>query len=256
MPAPGTDSDDLPFDDEDFSNEDFDEGSDEYQGDGDETDNAGDSRDGQHSPESPEDEGLGGREEGQVSRPSRAQARVEAAVREAREARERAEALEAQIRNLTNNQTRVSDEQAEAQRLAQMDPFERAEYLAQRAERNTGTAIQQLRQEMADNTDKASFAALCASNPALAKVKDEVERTLSDSRRNGVTLPREVLAAYLIGQKVLAKAPAARTTAGKRAAERVSRERARPAGGGSDVTGGRTRDETAARRERLENASI
>lgn len=256
MPVDGDDLDDLPLDDEDFGNEDFDEGSDQHEGDGDEADHAGDREGSQHPSESPEDEGLGRREEGQVNRPSRAHARVEAAVRAAREAQERADALEAQIRNLTQNQSRASDEQAEAQRIAQMDPIERAEYMAQRAERNTQSMIGQLRQEMADNTDKAAFAAKCAVNPALAKISDEVERTLSDLRRAGSTAPRETVAAFLIGQKILAKAPAARTTAGKRAAERVSRERARPTGGGSDVTGGRTRDEAAARRERLESASI
>jgi hypothetical protein len=255
MPGDGTDPDDLPLDDEDFADEDFNEGSDEYQGDGDDTDNAGDSQGGQHPTDPAEAELVRG-EEGQVDRPSRAQARVETALREAREATSKAAALEEQIRQLTQNQSRSSAERDEAEQLARLDPYERAEFLAARAERNTGNAIQQLRQEMADNTDKATFAASCAANPTLARVKDEVESTLSEARRNGITLQREALAAYLIGQKILAKAPAARARAGKQAVERVNRERARPANGGSDSTGGRNRDANSARRERLENASI
>lgn len=249
------DPDDLPLD-EDFGDEDFTEEADQYDGNDDDTDPSGEGGDGQHQAEPGENEELADGQREPVRQPSRAERRVQSALQAANEAKERADALEAQIRQLTEGQGRVSREQEEQERLARMDPYERAEYVAQRAERNTQGLVNQLRQEMADNTDKAGFAAKCASNPTLAKISDEVERTLSELRRTGSTAPRETVAAFLIGQKVLAKAPAARSSASKRAAERTNRERARPSGGGSDVTGGRTRDERAARLERLESASI
>lgn len=256
MPGEGQEPDDLPFDDEDFDNEDFEEGADQHEELGDDADNSGVGRGSEHSSEPSEVEGLGERDQGQVDRPSRASARVETALREAREARERADALEAQIRQLTQSQSRASDEVTERALMERMDPYERAEYVAQRAERNTQNALGQLRQDMADNSDRAEFSTQCAANANLAKIKDEVESTLSQLRKAGSTAPRATIAAFLIGQKVLAKAPAARASAGKKAAERVNRERARPTGSGSDVTGGRTRDERSARLERLNNASI
>ena len=248
------DPDDLPLD-EDFDDEAFDDQPADDPEFGDETEPGGESG-GDGHPSEPAEEGLVRGEEREVRQPSRAERRVQAALQTAEEAKRQTAELEARIRQLTEGQSRATHEQQEQARVAQMDPYERAEYAAQRAERNTQEIVGQLRQEMADNSDKATFAAKCAGNATLAKISDEVEQTLSELRRNGSTAPRETVAAFLIGQKVLAKAPAARTSAGKRAAERVNRERARPAGGGSDVTGGRTRDEASARRERLNNASI
>lgn len=192
----------------------------------------------------------------QERQPSRAEKRVQAAIREAREAEERARQLEERLRTIETSTTRASDEGREQERIAQMDPLERAEYLAQRAETRTQQMVNGLRQEMADQNDKATFAAECASNPRLAKYKDEVEKRLADARKNGITLPRRTLAAYIIGEKVLTEAPKARVAAERKAAGNLSRERARPTGGGSDAPATRSRDEVSARRARLENASI
>lgn len=189
-------------------------------------------------------------------RQSRAQARVEAAIREKREAEARAAELEARLRNIETSTSRASEAQAEEARLAQMEPWERAEYFARRAEERAAQQVNSLRSEMQDQNDRATFAAECAANPRLAKVRDQVEQRLSEARKNGVTLPRRTLAAYIIGETVLSQSPKARAAAEKKAAGNLSRERARPVTGGSDAPTNRTRDERSARLARLEGASI
>lgn len=251
------DDDFDPSFDEDFSDENFDEGQ-VSEGDGDDAASGGDGPGGEHPAQSADDAELDGQAEGEarVSRPNRAQARVETALREAREAREQAARLEEQLRAIQTQGSRESDARAEEARIAQMEPWERAEYFARRAEERTNQTVQGLRQEMAEHTDRAAFAAECAANPRLAKIKDEVERRLVEARKGGVTLPRRTLAAYIIGEKVLTEAPKARAAAERKAAGNLSRERARPTGGGSDAPASRTRDEKSARMARLESASI
>lgn len=190
-------------------------------------------------------------------KPSRAQARIEALDREVRESREREAEYRRELEQLRNGQSRVSAaqrEQEELRRLEQMDPVERAEYIARSGEQRTNQRLDAISRQMADSTDRAEFAQACVANPALAKVKDEVETELTKLRAGNVNMPRGTLAAYLIGRKVLEKAPKARTRAEKRAAANLDRERTRPAAGASDAPGrGRELSEKAAREKRLEN---
>lgn len=257
IPEPG--DDDFGPDEEDFDYEELDDqaGGDPDQFLGDEADDGREGGRSEHQPEPGQVElqDTEGRQP-QVRQPSRAQARVEAALREAREATARAQQLEQQLRDSLSRSNQASEAERERALLEQMDPIERAEYRAQAAERRMEQTANGLRQEMAEANDRAAFAAACAANPALAKVKDQVEAQLADSRRNGVNIQREVLAAYIIGQQVLAKAPAAGARQRKSAATRVENNRARPVTSGSDVQGGRVRDEAAARRARLEDAPI
>lgn len=250
---------DPDFDDDlqngDLDDETFDEGLDPDADLGDDADEAGDGQGGHHSAASRDAED--GREEGQqVRQPSRAQARIERLDREREEALRRAAAAEERLARIEADRNRAGDAEREQERLAQMDPYERVEYFARRAESRTEQALNSLRSEMADSNDKATFAAACATKPALARIKDRVETTLAQLRANGSTAPRETIAAYLLGQDLLTKAPAARDKAEKKAAANRERERARPANGASDVSGGRVRDEKAARMARLESVQI
>jgi hypothetical protein len=191
-----------------------------------------------------------------VRKPSRAESRIEALSREVREARERAEAAERRANEILNGQSRTSHADAEREeqaRLAQMDPWDRAEYLRRKDRDESARQIEALRRESAEATDRAEFAQACASNPALAKVKDKVETELAKLRAQGQTVPRQTLAAFLIGQQLLEKAPKARERTAKRAANNLDRERTRPAHGASDAPRGGGKDEKAARDKRLEN---
>ena len=187
---------------------------------------------------------------------SRAAARIEALDRERREAAQRAEAAERRLQELLasqQSQSRAQTEAQERQRLEQMLPDERAEYIARQTADRTTRELAALRQEMADPSDRATFQAAQARDPRLAKVAAEVESTLAGLRAQGTTLPRTELAAYLLGKKILEKGAAAGTRQRSQAATRVARETARPVSGGGAAAPGRaaSKDERAARLARL-----
>jgi hypothetical protein len=243
-PEEGEDFDDI----QDFD-ETEDQDDDQSQADQDDGDDQGQQADDQDGDEEP------------PRRPSRAQARIEELDRRSREferiaqeAAQRAEAAERRLNEMLNGNSRAEAERRERERLANMDPEERAAYQARQSEERTTREIATLRHQIADSTDRSEFAAACATNPALAKVKDQVEAELRKLRAAGTDVPRHTLAAYLIGQQVLEKAPKARARAEKRAAANLDRERARPTGGASDAPArGRVNDDKAARDKRLEN---
>jgi hypothetical protein len=238
-----------PEEGDDLENEDFDE-LDEPEG---EEPEAGEGE------EDPLPEEEADQDEPPARKPSRAQARIEELDRRTREfervaqeAATRAEAAERRLAELSGP-SRADAERREQERLAAMDPWDRAQYLARQSEQRTTSELGSLRAQIADSTDRSEFAAACAGNPSLAKVKDQVEAELTKLRATGQTVPRQTLATYLIGQSVLEKAPKARERAAKRARGNLDRERARPAGGASDTPRGRDGDDRTARDKRLEN---
>jgi hypothetical protein len=83
---------------------------------------------------------------------------------------------------------------------------------------------------------------------------------LAEHRRNtGQTLPRDVIAKFIIGEQVLSKANKAGASQRKTAATRVASQTGRPVSGGTNpAPAGRsgTRDERAARLARLSDAQI
>jgi len=176
-------------------------------------------------------------------------------AQEAAAARAEAEASRRELQALLSGQQRQSSEAQEQQRLAQMEPWERAEYIARQTEQRTLGVVARLERSIADQGDKAAFASLCATKPAVAKVSAEVEKLHAEQIRNGGTPPpREVIAAYIIGQQVLNGASKARTSQARTAAANVSRERAAPTTPGSDVRG--QGGKTSSVRDRLRDVNI
>ena len=129
-----------------------------------------------------------------------------------------------------------------------MDPWDRV-----KAE--TQSELQAIRRTVEDSTDRADFASACAANPALAKVKDEVETRLKEARSRGVDVPRETLAKFILGEQILSRVPKAKARAEKRAAANIDRERTRASTGGLSEAPSRGREpnDKAARDKRLES---
>ena len=178
-------------------------------------------------------------------------------AQEAAAAREAAAAAERQLQALLSGQQRQSSEAQEQQRLAQMEPWERAEYTARQTEQRTLGVVARLERSIADQSDKAVFATLAASVPAVAKVSAKVEELHAQLLANGGTPPpREMIADMLIGRQVRERASKARTTQARTAAANVARERAAPGATGSDVRGGGSKSASAQLRERLRDATI
>lgn len=199
-----------------------------------------------------------------AQQPSRGSARIQRLAterdtyaQEAAAARAEAEASRRELQALLSGQQRQSSEAQEQQRLAQMEPWERAEYIARQTEQRTLGVVARLERTIADQTDKATFASLCASVPAVAKVSAEVEKLHAGLIQSGGTPPpREMIADMLIGKQIREKATKARTTQARTAAANVSRERAAPVTTGSDVRGGGGKSASASLRERLRDANI
>lgn len=252
-----------PEDDEPLLDEDF-GGEEDQQHEGDDLDDAGlDGADGESGDDIGDVDQTGDadeveREDEVAARPrSRAKARVEAALREAKAAREdarlaREEAAAARTSGHTADETR-----REAELLANMDPFERREYEANKRFQSMEQNLARIEFRSVDANDKADFAAKAARTPALAAIADDVEKALGELRAKGQTAPRETIATYLLGQRALQRAAGARTRASKAGAERIARQTARPTGARSDVRAEAPRgDNRSARAKRLEGLTI
>jgi hypothetical protein len=207
-------------------------------------------------PDADEDPDLdAGAEEPELEeRPTRGATRFQTLAAERAAERARADALErelADLRSQRQQQSQAEAQRAEQERLALMDPAERLEH-------QMNQRLARIEFQSWDANDRVAFESVAASNPAVARLKAEVEATFQAQVTAGKPIDRQTIAAFLIGQKALAAAPRARA-AGKRAAEAgKERNTARPASGRGDVPAARNRsaDPAAARRARLADLEI
>lgn len=184
--------------------------------------------------------------------------RVAEATRIAAEAKAEAEALKREIEALKTARPTVDPRLAaeeRQQRLAAMSPDQRTDFLLREQEQRFEARLAQTEFSTKDAADAAEFRTLCSSNPAAAKLSADVEEELAKLRANGQTAPRETILKYLLGERMLSKAPKARQAQVRQAAGSVARNAVRPGQGRSDVTAGNRRGATSeaeARRQRLE----
>lgn len=200
---------------------------------------------------------AGGTETPVARQPSRAQARVEAALAGRRDAEAATSELRREMAALRAGQQ--SDQTAERERLAlaDMDPYDRLVFQTNKAAQATEARFAALTHQLADSADRTDFAAKAARNSAYAAVAEEVETSLAGMRAAGTTAPRETVAAYLIGKRAIDRAAGAKTKAVKAGAARVTAQTTRPGSGRSDVRAETPRNDTvSARNKRLENLQI
>jgi hypothetical protein len=188
--------------------------------------------------------------------PSRAQRRVETALREAREAKEEIARLRAEAQQRPTQPAETAAQRAE--RLAMMDPDQRVDYLLNEQRQQFGNELAQIRFQTADSADRTAFDGLCARNPVASKLRDNVESYLADMRRNGTNAPRETVLKYVIGDRALANAGRATGKARRTAEDNRSRQAARPSSPRNDTRGesSRSGSEREARAKRLEDQLI
>lgn len=246
------------------------QGADESGADEGDPDDLGEESDGGDADHSEDDDA--GADEGQAGQPaqvagkprSAATIAVQEAKRAAKEAKAEAEATRRELEQLRQQrqQAQTAEQQAiEAERVRLMAPDERYDYLLNKQKQEFDGRFGALQFQMQDNADRVSFDNLCARDPALAAVRDDVEAQLADFRRQGQAGPtRENLANWFIGKR--ARERAAKGGAAKqrgKGAARVAAAQAKPAGGRSDVRTGSERrggDERAARAARLGDVQI
>lgn len=212
---------------------------------------------------SPENDAQGQRAEAerQNERPvSRAQRRVEAALREAREAKEEAARLRAQVETVSQQRANRESEAERQARLDNMDPFERQEFLSREREQRLEQRVAQAEFRADDRADRAAFERLCDRSPNVAKLATQVEDYLAQMRRGGANAPRETVVKYLLGERALAgagkqNARNQRTAEGNRQRQTVT---PRTTGGRSDTAGERrgSKSEQQARYDRIKDLKL
>lgn len=192
---------------------------------------------------------------------TRGENRVAVATREAKEAKAETERLRREVETLRTAapaQPRETQEQFNA-RLAAMEPWERTEYLRQLDAQTTRQELAQIKFENWDRGDKAEYDALAAREPIAAKLRDDVEKILTERRAQGQNVDRTTILKFLIGERALANKGRATGKALKGATARREQQQARPGNGRADTGAGDRRgnaDSPSARAKRLEGLEI
>lgn len=161
--------------------------------------------------EADEDEGPEG-QEGDVDPPPRPRARdtITTLRRRAQEAERGLADVRREVAELRNARQQQPDPAAQAAQEAAL--FERWEQMAPRdAERErkqyyesrVGAALNQMRGQLGDQMDRASYEARSATDKARARLADRVEETIATLRGQGnYTINRETVFKYLLGEEV------------------------------------------------------
>ncbi len=209
----------------------------------------------------PDADAGGGDPDDSPQRQSRGENRVAAATRVAAEAKREAAELRARLDASERRAAEATQQPRETQdqinaRLAAMEPWERTEYLRQQDAKATQAALQQMRFESQDASDRASYEALCARKPVAAKLRDEVESRLADMRKTGTTAPRETVLRWVIGDRALANEGRATGKARTTAAANRDRQSARPTNGRGNAAGDRRSTGSSARDKRVEDYQL
>lgn len=151
------------------------------------------------------------------------------------------------------------DKEEEERVLLSGDPAAISRFFSERAEKRIEGRLSALASHTVDSADKARFERLCAKNPTIAAIEDEVEDKLAEFRANGANPQREAVAYYLLGQRMAKRGPAARTRQERKAATERQRQQARPGNSRSDTprTPARGRlTEQQARAKRLDESGM
>jgi hypothetical protein len=117
--------------------------------------------------------------------------------------------------------------------------------------------LQRIRFEMHDTQDQARFETLKATNPVVAKYAPEVESRVAAERAKGLTVSRDTVLKFLIGEAVLKKAGSTATRQRKQATERVGSQQTAPRNpGGMPREGRAAGDDMASLARRLKDVQI
>lgn len=189
-------------------------------------------------------------------------------IRELREraqlAESRAEEIDRKFQGLEQRltgQQSAADKAREAaeerERIALMQPHEVASYFYDKTQREMAQFRQQTQMEVRDAGDRASYEAKAQISKLHRQHAAEVERLQAAERARGNMVSREVVLAFIVGQKALQGAPAATRTAQRKAGQQRTQQAGRPTGARSDQAadrGQRRQGQSAA--DRLANVSF
>lgn len=185
--------------------------------------------------------------------PTRGERRFQDLNTRLRAAEEAAAAARREAEDLRQRDRQDNFRRQEEERLANMSEGERIEY-------RVNQRLNAMQFQTWDTNDRVQFEGLAARNPAVAALKDDVEKMFRERIQANAPVDRATIAKFLIGERALNRAPRAKA-AGKRA-EQQGRERNQvraPGGRGGDNAGNRGKggkSEREARAERLRDVEI
>ncbi|MDE2471881.1 MAG: hypothetical protein KGL35_24935 [Bradyrhizobium sp.] len=241
-PPNGGQGDNVDGDDRIEFTDDDDEGVSDPQGESDDDPGEGDGEQDDDDDGQGDDDPAGGEPPPQQSRGNRAigdlrrQAR-ERADENARLTRQLADMQRDMEQLRTSARAPVETPQQRAERMALLSPEERAMEMVNEALARNNAQQQQLTHQLMDQSDRSAFEARAVNNPLFKKLAGEVERELTNLRSKGQNLPRETIATYLIGQRVVAQQGKAKPGA----QQRRQQQSARPVRAQGDMGGRRQR---------------
>lgn len=198
-----------------------------------------------------EGEEIADQADGQEDEPekpvSRSQARIQKLSSELKAEREDRERLiaerataQAQLEHFRQQQQAIrsdADKKAEEDRLALLDPSERAAYTATQKANQLEYRLNLLQMQMQDNADKAAFHAKAAHDETYGKYADQVEEMYQEGLKRGVSAPREELHSLILGREL--KKDMAKKLSQKKesASKRIDTVTSKPASARGDVAG-------------------
>ena len=195
---------------------------------------------------------------------SRAQQAIIDARRRAQEAEKRAERAEreaAEARQRANPPQPSADQRLyEQEETVLRDPnsteMQRWYVNSNRTLRQTQQEAAAARLQSADLADRAEFRMKAADDPRIKQYAERVETELAKMRAQGQSAPREAIYTFLLGQDVRNGKVIKTAAAGKPKGALPDRERGKPAGVKSDVSGKNRQSERDKLRKRLDGINI
>lgn len=185
--------------------------------------------------------GADSEQETPVIKRSRAQERIRAQQAALQAEREEKARLAAELARLREQQEALLRQQKEAQNrayLETLDPVERQHVLLQQQIQEVQRQQQLVQFQLQDQADRAQFQSQVTTNPLAAKYAERVEAELQKLRAAGQNAPRATILAYLVGQDMLTKAPAAVSKQRAASASRVKSAQGSPPNSRGNVRGG------------------
>ncbi len=192
-----------------------------------------------------EPSGAGSAEEEPVKPVSRSQARIQALnerlksqdaekerlIHERAQAQAQLELMREQQRNLQNDAQRRAHEE----RMALLDPSEKALYQANEQMRSLEWRLNQMELQRKDDQDRANFHAKAAHDETYAKYSDQVEAMYQEGLKRGVSASREDLHSFILGKELKKDLSAKVSKKKESASKRIDSVTAKPASARGDV---------------------
>lgn len=143
------------------------------------------------------------------------------------------ENLRAQQRELQS----AAEKRAEDERLALLDPTERASYQSAQQIRNLEWRLNNMEVQRKNDQDRATFQAKAAHDETYGKYADQVEQMYEEGLARGVSASREDLHSYILGRELKKDLAAKVSEKKKSAGKRIESVTSKPASARGDVAG-------------------